>query len=258
MNEIDKALTTLELGFLSGRVDKDTIEKARGKVAGLGEISVHKDGSRYKKTSDGWIPVKGEKEKSNEDSITPIKQLSTGANVYHESNNVRVNDSKDGVLLNVTDKDGGMSSASVVFPSVKEAVEVAKKIDRAYPKGVPSAVDAERMVDFFRKESTPIISNKGEGFSLEINKVGGNQYLHIKHDNTGLTIKNFNSHPIASGQVKLVKEAVNDILSKVDWDVKVNQIGDSHKKAVSELDRALELDSNGRYTLSKEYLSKIK
>ena len=171
MDKILKALITLEFAYLQDRVDKDTIEKARGKVAGLGEISVHKDGSKYRKTATGWVPVKGD-------------------------------------------------------------------------------------VDHGRVETKE--AHKDGGFSLEINKVGGNQYLHIKHDNTGLTIKNFNSHPIASGQVKLVKEAANSILSKVDWNVKVNQIGDSHKKAVSELDRALELDSNGRYTLSKECLSKIK
>lgn len=63
-DNIQKALTTLEIGYLSGEVDKQTIISARisaedlekGRKANIGEIRDWK-GGKYRKTSDGWVAV---------------------------------------------------------------------------------------------------------------------------------------------------------------------------------------------------------
>lgn len=56
MDEINKALITLEMGYLNGQVSRDVIEKAR-KAATVGEIREWK-GKRYKKQPNGkWLEV---------------------------------------------------------------------------------------------------------------------------------------------------------------------------------------------------------
>lgn len=64
-DNIQKALTTLEIGYLSGEVDEQTIISARmsaedlekGRKANIGEIRDWK-GGKFRRTAEGWEPVK--------------------------------------------------------------------------------------------------------------------------------------------------------------------------------------------------------
>lgn len=66
-DNIQKALTTLEIGYLSGEVDEQTIISARmsaedlekGRKANIGEIRDWK-GRKFRRTAEGWEPVKGD------------------------------------------------------------------------------------------------------------------------------------------------------------------------------------------------------
>jgi hypothetical protein len=58
--DLQKAITTLEIGHLLGQVSAETLEKARGYVTPLGTVVRRADGKDWKKTSNGWEPVKKE------------------------------------------------------------------------------------------------------------------------------------------------------------------------------------------------------
>ncbi len=80
---------------------------------------------------------------------TPIRQLGTGANVYFETDFYRVNDTKNGkVLLNVNDNtENQMPVANLEFDTAQEAVVVADQIAKAFPNGVPPALDVAKYVN---------------------------------------------------------------------------------------------------------------
>lgn len=86
--------------------------------------------------------------------IKPIRQLGTEANVYFETEKHRVNDNlKNGkVLLNIGSKESEVPVANIEFDSAIEAVNVAKELNRIYPKGVPDAVLINKVVENIKKE----------------------------------------------------------------------------------------------------------
>lgn len=112
--------------------------------------------------------AKGGQRKSESEEVKPIRQLGTGANVYYETTAYRVNDAKGGkVLLNIQGTEGGMAIANIEFDNPREAVQVAKKINEIYPKGVPDAVLIDKVVEDIQKNlSTPTIApvNAASGF----------------------------------------------------------------------------------------------
>lgn len=88
------------------------------------------------------------------DEPKPMRQLGTGSNVYFETENIRVNDDyKSGkYLLNITKKDDLVPSYNIVFEDVNEAVTIAQKIDKIYPKGMPDAVLGDKLVMQMQQE----------------------------------------------------------------------------------------------------------
>jgi hypothetical protein len=79
--------------------------------------------------------------------VEPIRQLGTGANVYFENENYRVNDFRDKVLLNVSKVGDAGIVVNLEFNTPEEAVDVAKTLNRLYPKGVPEAVLLDKVVE---------------------------------------------------------------------------------------------------------------
>lgn len=79
--------------------------------------------------------------------VEPIRQLGTGANVYFENENYRVNDFRDKVLLNVSKAGDAGIVVNLEFNTPEEAVDVAKTLNRLYPKGVPEAVLLDKVVE---------------------------------------------------------------------------------------------------------------
>lgn len=111
-NDIQKALTTLEIGYLSGEVDEQTIISARmsaeelekGVKLELGHISTRKDGSKWRKIAGGWEPVKeGGKSSTNakkEITDAPVGSKASGGGYgdWEKIGNNSWKNSKSGAL----------------------------------------------------------------------------------------------------------------------------------------------------------------
>lgn len=84
----------------------------------------------------------------------PITQLGSGANVYYETPKLRVNETSDGkVILNINDNtDATFPIANIKFDNATEAVNIAERINKLYPDGVPPAVLIDKVVADMRKD----------------------------------------------------------------------------------------------------------
>jgi len=106
----------------------------------------HKNDKKYNRKS-------FTKDELTEATIEPIGKLGTGAKIYFNQNGLRVNDSKDGVILNITKEGSTMADANIPFKTAKEAVDVAKVLSRMYPNGVKDAVIVDdRLIDFAKSK----------------------------------------------------------------------------------------------------------
>lgn len=83
----------------------------------------------------------------------PIRQLGTGADVYFETDKIRVNSrgDKPGFVLNVSDNTNSpYPVANIEFDNARDAVKIAEEISRVYPNGVPPALLVDKYVEQLR------------------------------------------------------------------------------------------------------------
>lgn len=149
---------------------------------------------------------------SGEQGVKPISQLGTGSNVYFEENGIRVNDSGNGVIMNVQSKEdfGGMANWNIPFENSKQAVQIAKQLSEIYPQGVPRALLLQKVVEDMvnpkageRKEEKPklteseqvarqhkgiIYKNPKDGYYYEVTGYNSGYYT-LKDLETGKVIK---------------------------------------------------------------------
>jgi hypothetical protein len=86
----------------------------------------------------------------------PIRQLGTGANVYYETNKIRVNDLSNGNVILIAHPKGDWSdSTSITFETPEEAVKIAKRLNKEYPQGYPYALLIDRVIEGWRSRSNP-------------------------------------------------------------------------------------------------------
>jgi len=88
-----------------------------------------------------------------EDDVKPIGELGNGSNIYFETEKYRVNDLQNGkVILNIGDENDITPIANVEFDSVKEAVEVAKKLSEYRPNGLTKDYNIEGVIETLKNE----------------------------------------------------------------------------------------------------------
>jgi hypothetical protein len=88
-----------------------------------------------------------------EDDVKPIGELGNGSNIYFETEKYRVNDLQNGkVVLNIGDENDIVPIANVEFDSVKEAVEVAKKLSEYRPNGLTKDYNIEGVIETLKNE----------------------------------------------------------------------------------------------------------
>jgi hypothetical protein len=134
-------------------------------------------------------------EVSAPNNVEPIRQLGTGANVYFETEKYRVNDSKDGVILNIQNQSDEVPIANIKFDNANDAVVIAKEIESKFPKGVPDAILVEKYVDQLKKELLSPTTEKPKGETAETvttkeTKTDESPVNEIKNGTNGLELFN--------------------------------------------------------------------
>jgi hypothetical protein len=100
------------------------------------------------------IPAPIVEEVAPVEEVKPIRRLSTGANVYFETDKHRVNDDlKTGeVILNVGSKENTFPAANIPFNDAADAVKIAERVARDFPNGVPNVILIDKYIDGLKKE----------------------------------------------------------------------------------------------------------
>jgi len=90
-------------------------------------------------------------------------------------------------------------------------------------------------------------TSKVKGIYYVTYKVSSYRYMKVIHEKSGLLIVHFRS-PVE--KVTEVMEAVDKVLSKVNWNVSAKSIGNRHMEAVRELNKKVVIDeSTGKYVV---------
>lgn len=129
MDEISKALITLEIGHLEGKVSKDVIEKARGHVSPVGTVVRRKDGKDWRKTVDGWEPVKsvkgGDKKEENENKDIQPGNKDKISNLYKVIDEDTQRAIKD---LKYYTKAAGLNEDTFQYKTAKDNIEEGSRL----------------------------------------------------------------------------------------------------------------------------------